>query len=214
MKNTLFIKLGKHKKKVLFLCLPVLLIISMLLLAGRFLVFAQSPQKSDVIIVLSGGAGRVEKAAELYKEGYAAKLILSNVNGYAGSLGDMLQTAIANGIPEEDILTENIAKSTYENAEFTLPLLQELNFESALVVSSDFHMRRVKFNFDSVYRKSDIQLTYVASETKFKIRNWWKDEFSRGLVFEEYSKMIGNFFGYNGPDAKKVLNRFKSWFSL
>ncbi|WNS43536.1 YdcF family protein [Paenibacillus sp. MMS20-IR301] len=205
-------KSGKHKKRILLLCLSVLLILLSLFFAGKFLMYSQSPQKADAVIVLSGGAGRVEKAIELYNEGYASNLILSNVNGYAGPIGDMLETALAQGIPENDIITENLATSTYENAELTLPILNKHMYTSAIIVSSDFHMRRVKFNFDRLYRSSGIQLTYVASETNFTASRWWSNHFSRGLVFEEYSKMIGNFLGYNGPEAKKVLNKIKSLF--
>lgn len=174
--------------------------------------FSQSPQKADVIIVLSGGAGRVEKAAELYKEGYAPKMILSNVNGYAGSVGNLFDTALECNVSKNDIITEDFARSTYENAEYTLTIMDEYNYNSAIIVSSDFHMRRVKFNFDRFYGNSGIRLIYVSSKTNFNASRWWIDSFSRGLVFEEYSKMIGNFFGYNGPEAKRILKQIKNWF--
>ena len=38
--------------------------------AGDFLVINEKPEKSDVVIVLSGGGiERIEKAVELYKKG-------------------------------------------------------------------------------------------------------------------------------------------------
>ncbi|QWU15120.1 Uncharacterized SAM-binding protein YcdF, DUF218 family [Paenibacillus sophorae] len=208
MKNT--------RKKTLKLsklaCFFALLVLIAILTAGRFLTVLESPKKADVIIVLSGGAGRVEKAVELYKAGYAPCLILSNFRETANSSRNMLQTALALGIPQDVILNEGGALSTYDNAKFTLPIMKNQGFTSAIVVSSDFHMRRVKFIFDSVYKKSDIELTYVGSASEYNAKRWWSDPFNREITFTEYTKMIGNFFGYNGPEAKKGLDRIKGWF--
>lgn len=199
-----------NRKFVLLIC--VLLLIIGLFSAGSFLVLSESPKQADVIIVLSGGQGRVEKAAELYKEGYAPYIILSNAKESTSKSGDMLQTALALGIPQDVIYTENAAESTYQNADFTLPIMKEHAFQSAIVVSSEFHMRRVKFLFDRVYKKSDIELTYVGSASGYNAKRWWSDRKSRETTFNEYVKMIGNTFGYNGPEAKSFLDQIKNWF--
>ncbi|MBW4084536.1 YdcF family protein [Paenibacillus sp. S150] len=206
-------KTGKRRKKILFLSLPVLLIVLFFFGAGRFLLYNQVPQQADVIIVLSGGAGRVEKGAELYgKEGYAPYLLLSNAKEYASTSGDMLRTALALGIPPDAILTENAALSTYQNAELTLPVMKQHGFTSAIVISSDFHMRRVKFLFDHVYKDSGIELTYAGSDSGYNAKRWWSDRYSRETIFNEYTKMIGNLSGYNGPEAKSSLEQIKRWF--
>lgn len=205
-------KLGRQKKRLLFLCLPLLLIFLLLFSAGRFLAFSQKPQESDIIIVLSGGGGRVEQAVELFKEGFAPYMLLSAVSENAGPSGDMHQTALALGIPEEAILTEDAAQSTYQNAQFTLPIMKQHGFKSAIVVSSDFHMRRVKFIFDHVYKKSGIELTYIGADSGYNAKTWWSDRYSRETTFNEYTKMIGNAFGYNGPEAKSALEQIKRWF--
>jgi len=203
---------AKLTKKRLFVYLGVLVLLIGFLTAGRFLTLTESPEQADVIIVLSGGRGRVEKAAELYKDGYASYLLLSNSNESTSSAGDMRRTALALGIPEGVILTENAASSTYQNAEFTLPIMREHGFESAIIVSSDFHMRRVEFLFDRIYKKSNIELTYVGSSSGYNAKRWWSDGKSRETTFNEYVKMIGNTFGYNGPEAKNTLDQIKGWF--
>lgn len=73
--------------------------------------------------------------------------------------------ALSLRIPQDAILTENEALSTYQNAELTLPIMQQQGFTSAIVVSLDFHMRRVKFIFDHVYKNSGIKLTYVSANS-------------------------------------------------
>lgn len=199
-----------NKRLVLFVCL--LLLITGFFSAGRFLALSDPPKQSDVIIVLSGGQGRVEKAAELYKAGYAPYVILSNAKEATSKSGDMVQTALALGIPQDVIYTENVAKSTHQNAEYTLPIMKEYSFKSAIVVSSDFHMRRVKFLFGRVYKKSEIELTYVGPASGYNAKRWWSDRKSRETTFNEYVKMIGNTFGYNGPEAKSILDQIKNWF--
>ncbi|MFD1772522.1 YdcF family protein [Paenibacillus rhizophilus] len=171
-----------------------------------------SPKQADAIIVLSGSGGRVKKGADLYHAGYSQYLVLSNSKGYGSQSGNMLQTTLALGIPQDDILTENKALSTYDNATLTLAIMKKHGFTSAIVVSSDFHMRRVKLIFDHVYKKSGIELTYVGSVSGYDSKRWWSNPYSREITFSEYAKMIGNFFGYSGPGAKKNLDQIKGWF--
>lgn len=200
----------KKSRILIYIC--IILLITTFFSVGRFLTLTQLPKQADAIIVLSGGQGRVEKAAELYNAGYAPYIILSNAKESASSSGDMLQTVLNLGIPPDVIYTENAAESTYQNADFTLPIMKEHTFQSAIVVSSEFHMRRVKLLFDSVYKKSDIELTYVGSASGYNAKRWWSDRKSRETTFNEYVKMIGNTFGYNGPEAKSTLDQIKNWF--
>lgn len=196
-------------KRIFFISITFFLLSSFL---GYFLPLNEAPKQVDSIIVLSGGSARVEKAAALYKEGYATYVILSNSKEIASSHGDMLQTAMVFGIPSDVILSEEKAQSTYQNAELTLLLMKKHGFNSAIVVSSDFHMRRVKFNFDQVYKKSGIELTYIGAASGYNAKRWWSDSYSRESTFNEYVKMIGNVFGYNGSEAKSILEKFKGWF--
>lgn len=205
-------KMGKRRKKILFLYLPVLLIVLCCLCGGRVLPLSEPPKQADVIIVLSGGWGRVDLGAELYAEGYAPQLLFSNANESGSYRKKMLDTALSLGVPMDAILTENEALSTYQNAQFTLPIMQQHGLKSAIVISSDYHMRRVKFIFDHVYKDSGIELTYIGSDSGYNANAWWSDRNSRETTFNEYIKMIGNAFGYNGPEAKGTLEEIKHWF--
>ncbi|MDT3428872.1 uncharacterized SAM-binding protein YcdF (DUF218 family) [Paenibacillus forsythiae] len=206
----------KGKKKYFRLKLVVALMCSFSLFfffyAGAFLAINQSPQEVDVIIVLSGEDGRVEKAVELYRDGYAPNIILSNATESAGELGNMLQAALALGVDREDIITENSARSTYQNAENTLPIMKNRGFVSAIIVSSDYHMRRVRFNFGRCYKGSGIKLIYIGASSKYRANRWWADHYSIETTFNEYVKVAGNMFGYDGPQAKQILRRIKAWF--
>ena len=54
-------------KRIIILCGMLLFIMVIVKSAGNFLVVDEKPEKSDVIIVLSGGEGRLEKGVALYR---------------------------------------------------------------------------------------------------------------------------------------------------
>ncbi|MBC8059220.1 MAG: YdcF family protein, partial [Clostridiaceae bacterium] len=68
-------------KLLFFICFIIL--IFLLINAGRFLVVKDAPEKSDVIIIFSGDKGnRTIKGVDLYKEHYADKIIMSGGKVY------------------------------------------------------------------------------------------------------------------------------------
>jgi uncharacterized SAM-binding protein YcdF (DUF218 family) len=208
---------SKYKKRSRWIvgwmiCLTVFLAI--LCSAGNFLIYDEVPQKSDVIIVLSGGNERLSKGVELYKEGYAPYILLTNaVYGITQDPENTLLNQIAGyNLPTQAILLETKAESTYENALFTRPILEKYHFRSAIIVSSNYHMRRVKFNFDRVYRNTSIRLTYCAtSSSLYNPNRWWATKKGLLITMNEYVKLLGNACGIHGIAAKQVLNRVNGW---
>ncbi|MFD7521768.1 YdcF family protein [Paenibacillus chitinolyticus] len=169
--------------------------------AGSFLVYTEEPVKSDVILVLSGDRGeRTEKGAELYKNGVAPTLMFSGGEVYRNNrMADLMKEhAKELGVPEQAIVLEDRADSTYENAVFSKTIIEKHAFKSVTVVSSDYHMRRVKLLFDRAFKDSGIQLHYVAAPDKnFTPRKWWGNNKSLMVTFTEYLKLTGYFFGKN-----------------
>ena len=63
------------------------MVVIFLAFGGRYLVVNQTPVKSDVIIVLGGGSrDRVQRAVELFRQGYAPALIMSGGAMYNATL--------------------------------------------------------------------------------------------------------------------------------
>ncbi|QGS69472.1 hypothetical protein CV093_17850 [Oceanobacillus sp. 143] len=84
-------------KRVISIVLLLLTCLYLILILGReFLIVNEKPKKVDAIIVLSGGPGRLEKAVELFKGGYAEYMMLSNSNVQ----GTSVQEAVEMGIPK------------------------------------------------------------------------------------------------------------------
>jgi uncharacterized SAM-binding protein YcdF (DUF218 family) len=118
---------------------------------------AQQPKPVDAIIVLGGGVGesgkanqgyeeRVEYAVNLYKKGYAKTLIFSS--GYMYRFKEPLvmeALAVSLGVPQQEIILEDKATSTYEHILFSKKILLEHHWSRVIVVSSAYHMARVRF---------------------------------------------------------------------
>lgn len=175
--------------------------------AGDFLVINEKPKKSDVVIVLSGGGiERIEKAVELYKQGYAPYIMISN-----GKEDNLYAAMINMGVPPNSIILENKASSTTESAYFTKELMIQHKFKSAIVVSSNFHMRRVKSNYEKAFSNNNSKLLYCSvSDSGYDSQKWWASEEDRRTTYIEYTKLVGNYFGYNGKEAKDLLNQLLS----
>lgn len=150
------------------------------------------PKRADVIIMLGGGdVGRMQKAAELYHAGYSDYVIISPAmdEHYAQSK----QFALDLGIPEDAIIEEVVATSTYTNATETLAIMEERGFESVLVTTSDYHLKRSKLIHDRVNKNrydGRFDLKYIAAPASDG-GAWHEQTYAKNIWFREYVKMWG-----------------------
>lgn len=147
---------------------------------------SDQPQNADVIIVLAGGldSGRMKKAAALYKAGYADKVLMTKVieNKY---YYQNIELANQFGIPTSDILPEYKAESTYDNARYSLAIMKEHDMHSALIVTSDYHIKRTRLVFDR--EGEDYDLSYIAALTSDGKR-WYEADTAINMWFNELMK--------------------------
>jgi uncharacterized SAM-binding protein YcdF (DUF218 family) len=118
--------------------------------------FLKQPlKKSDAILVLGSHDPSVaDYAVELYKEGWASKIIFSG--GVIRPIGELRNTnpkseaeaffdiAVQKGVPASAILLENNATNTGENFSCTKKLMEEkgLTFKSFILVQKPYMVRR------------------------------------------------------------------------
>ena len=108
--------------------------------------------KADAIVVVSGGDtfARTDKAVEMYQQGWSNKLIFSGASADPDSISNaeaMRRAATAQGVPDGDIYLDEHSKDTRENAQNTVEILHQLGAKNVILVSSPYHLRRVKMNF-------------------------------------------------------------------
>jgi uncharacterized SAM-binding protein YcdF (DUF218 family) len=114
---------------------------------GAFLVEGESPSRADLVVVLAGdpSGGRILKGAQLVKEGYAAKVLVSGPAGFYGLHESDLAIpfAVKRGFPASWFIAyPHEAHSTDEEARAIWPELRKRNAHRVLVVTSDYHTRR------------------------------------------------------------------------
>ena len=157
-----------------------------------------SPKKADVIIMLGGDSGRLEKSAELYHNGYADYVMISPEIESIRS--QSTEYAIELGIPQSAIIEEHKATSTYTNATETLKLMGKYDFNSALVVTSDYHLKRSKMIYDRV-NDGQYELTYISALGP-NGEKWNERPGAKRLWFTEFYKLWGYRLGlYNFIDV-------------
>ncbi len=164
-----FTRLVRITKKKIIAFTSVLVISYMLLFHTPLLWWTAKPlkvssqlAKADVIVALGGGVGetgragqgyeeRVKYAAELYKNGYAKKIIFSSGFVYALQEPDVMKVlAVSLGVSPDDIILEKKAGSTYENVKFSLAIADSKGYKRVIFVSSPYHMRRLKMTAEKI----------------------------------------------------------------
>ena len=57
------------------------------------------------------------------------------------------------GIPKNNIVCENQAKNTMENAYYAVPLFESLNVKEVTLITSESHMPRASYLMEAVFSK-------------------------------------------------------------
>lgn len=130
----------------------------LLLYATGFVLFAftlgrpapDSARATDAAVVLTGGSGRIEHAIDVLREGKAKRLLV------AGADPAVTKADLAVRIPRSgrllkccvDLGSESV--DTRSNAEEAGRWLARHKFHSLRLITSDWHMRRARYEFRRV----------------------------------------------------------------
>ncbi len=115
-----------------------------------------TPGRGDVIVVLGAGVSescrpnsfaiqRVLLAARLYAERRAPYVLITGGRPHDSPCSvahAMTELAVAIGIPPDRIRMENAAHNTWENAQFSKPILDAMGARRLVLVTDRLHMRR------------------------------------------------------------------------
>jgi len=130
----------------------------------------------DKVIYILGGAGdslrrRFAKAAELYKQGLARKILIKSddmLMGYSPSIGRNLShnewakgKLAGFGVKEEDIevvVVEGVLLGTFLEAKTLSNVVSRRGYGSLILVSSDYHTARVWYIFSKLMRRQNVNL--------------------------------------------------------
>ena len=103
------------------------------------------------------------------------------------------------GINEKDILIDTKSNSTYTNAQRTIEIMNDNEFDSALIVTNDYHIKRSKLIFDRL--SGDNQTFNYIAATNLEGKKWYErdDAFKHwiGELIKNWGYRLGlyKFFG-------------------
>jgi len=140
---------------------------------------APSERPTDAAVVLTGGSGRLEHGIDDLREGKAKRLLV------AGADPSVTKRDLAMRVPGNrdllkccvDLGSESV--DTRSNAEEAARWLAKHNFRSLRLITSDWHMRRARYEFNRVLKnKYAITSDAVRTEPSFIV------------LFGEYNKYL------------------------
>ncbi len=174
-----------------------------LLVAGLFLVWlaglvsfadsiplevAEPERRTDAVIVLTGGSGRLDEGLNLLADDMGERLFVSGV--YQGVDVKTL-FAIFQHNPEqlETRVGIGTATNTTGNATETAEWIKQQEFRSMRLVTASYHMPRSILEFRHAMPDADIVPHPVFPE-HVKVKQWWAWRGTAGLIAGEYNKFM------------------------
>lgn len=202
------LKQAKHLRRCSIVVLLFLVAWSLAAwVAARGLIVHAELERADALVVLSGSAAYIERtrrAARLYSEGRAPKIILTNDNqpgGWSNAqqrnplfVERATEELVQAGVPPEKIeVISQPVTNTYEETLLLHKYATAHGLHSLLFVTSAYHSRRALFVLRSIFRSGDIQVGLDAVPTGQQMPQpavWWL--YARGWksVAGEYVKLL------------------------
>ena len=169
-------------------------------------------ENADLIVIVSGGLPEIRYGVDLYHQGLASKILF--LGSYPVTLavvstepfavveeswevvaGHLARNA---GVADDAILlSETVARSTYERAEIFLESARQVEAKQLIVVSDPLHTRRLQYSVGKLLGDDDLPAIAMAPTPprfyppayRFDPETWWRNENDIKYVFEEYVKM-------------------------
>lgn len=189
---------------VAFLLLAALWLVSWI--AAQLLIVNVPLEKADVLVVLSGSETLMERAnlaAQLFHEGRAPKILLTNDNRRGGWVsaqqrnpffyeGAILELR-RQGVPETAIeVLQRPVERTHDEADLVRDYSRQHQHQSVLIVTSAYHSRRAFRTFGQAFAGSGICVGLRAVEPGSQTPRpavWWLSTRGWNMVAGEYFKL-------------------------
>jgi uncharacterized SAM-binding protein YcdF (DUF218 family) len=165
-------------------------------IAGGFWVVDEAVQNSDAIVILSDDdydADRASRAAQLYKEGRAPRVVASGryLRPYASIAELMEHDLVERGVPASAVVRfPHRARDTREEAAALAPFLASHGWKKILVVTSNYHTRRAEFIFTRTLSPGTELRVVAATARNYDPDNWWKTREGMRVFFHESVGMV------------------------
>jgi uncharacterized SAM-binding protein YcdF (DUF218 family) len=158
----------------------------------------EDPVPADLAMVFGAAnaedlARRTRHGVRLYREGHVPKLLVTGGGTLARARPEavrMHELALALGVPAANLLVESRSNNTFANARYSLELLRECGLlqrlRAVLLVSSEWHMRRVLLTVRTVFPPG-VRLVCCPTPEGCTRENWTAAAGCRDEVLRELS---------------------------
>jgi uncharacterized SAM-binding protein YcdF (DUF218 family) len=136
-------------------------------------------RKTDAIVVLTGGAGRIDRGLDLMKERAARRMFISGVERSVRPNELASRYHVDSALFDCCITLGREAIDTRSNGIETAHWLDRRGYDTVRLITSDWHMRRAAFELRQAL-PDDIVLVYDAVPGKPSL----------GTLFKEYNKYL------------------------
>lgn len=136
-------------------------------------------QQTEAVVVLTGGAGRVDRGIQVLRDGWARQLFVSGVDHEVKPHEFAAQYKVRSALMACCVTLGFEATDTRSNALETAAWLKAQDIHSLRLVTSDWHMRRAVMELRRAAPR-DVEIVEDAVPT----RPTWR------ILFKEYHKLI------------------------
>ena len=167
---------------------------------------------TDAVVVLAGSykedRKRISEGSSLIRQGKGRVLILPLRHPAIDWPWVVKYFDLQEGLPEKQVVIGRSTPDdepiidkfggTYVEALKTVQIMQQLNLNSAIIVSSAYHMRRAQMAFESYRTSTRIAFYYHPVEPEpNRERVWWLDTKYVAKILQEYKKVFAAWFIYS-----------------
>ncbi len=177
-----------------------LIMISAVLWSGALAWFVHSmpeqnmaaTQKTQALVVLTGGQGRVERGFQALAAGDAPVLFISGV-GEGATVRELLSAHASAQVRKSiaaqggEIILDHVSRTTVTNADQTAEFIRKRGITSIRLITANYHMKRSLREFKTAIPEVSI-IADPVFPSGFRRDEWWQHENTRRLVFSEFYK--------------------------
>lgn len=175
--------------------------IPLLRATGKYLIKEDPRERCDALYVLGG--------TPLERGGLAGELLVEGLAPVAYCTGELIPTtlvtvglmhteaelsriaAIDAGADSSIVHVLNVGTSTFEEAEAIIAHAQQAGYAEIAIISTEFHLRRVRRVFRKRAKGTSVQVHVIAADSqRYDSERWWESEEGLLMVNNEYMKLV------------------------
>jgi uncharacterized SAM-binding protein YcdF (DUF218 family) len=161
---------------------------------GGWLESQGHPERADYILPLPGDQGRLIKAAELYKQGFAPRILLSREQGASGDVyASQLRVLEREGVPGTSVVPLGSAQTEIAETADAFRTFAEGRKIKAIVVASGIQSLRTRVIFENVVPRA--RFIVMSAPDASVERPWWSSQESAIRTVLEATQLAQYWFG-------------------